>query len=71
MNAIADAGKKASARLAAAYGRACYAWAVEKDLLAANPFRDVKTDTIPARDRVLTDSELRLIWQATAEQGRP
>jgi integrase len=50
----------------AAYGRACYSWAVKHQLVKANPFdavplSDFKTE---ARDRVLTDNELAAIWLA-------
>ena len=50
----------------AAYGRACYTWAIKHQLVKANPFaavplNDFKTS---ARDRVLTDGELVAIWRA-------
>jgi integrase len=69
INAIADADKKATARLTVAYGRACYAWAAERDLVPANPFEGIKTETVPARDRVLSDDELRAVWRATEGPG--
>lgn len=52
----------------AAYGRACYAWAIKHQLVKANPFaavplNDFKTS---ARDRVLTDDEFVAIWRAVA-----
>ena len=46
LNAIADDGKKATARLTGAYGRACYGWAIGKDLLAENPFAGIKLDAV-------------------------
>src|SRR3984957_4156007 len=66
LNDIADDGKKATARLTGAYGRACYGWAIGKDLLTENPFAGVKLAAVASRDHVLTDAELRAIWQATA-----
>jgi integrase len=69
INAIADRGKKATARLTMAYGRACYGWAVGRDLVATNPFEDVKAESVPARDRVASDDELRAVWRATEGPG--
>jgi integrase len=69
INAIADAEKKATARLTMAYGRACYAWAAGRDLVPANPFGGIKTEAVPARDRVLSDSELRAVWKAAERPG--
>ena len=69
INAIADAGKKATARLTMAYGRACYGWAAGRDLVATNPFEDVKAESVPARDRVASDDELRAVWRATEGLG--
>jgi integrase len=69
LNDIADAGKKATARLTGAYGRACFGWAIGKDLLTENPFAAIKLAPVAARERVLTDDDLRAIWQATAGPG--
>ena len=44
IGAIADEGKKATARLTKAYGRACYGWAIGKDLVSANPFEGVRAE---------------------------
>jgi integrase len=52
-----------------AYGRACYAWAAGRDLVPANPFGGIKTEAVPARDRVLSDAELRAVSQATERPG--
>jgi integrase len=69
LNAIADDGKMATARLSGAYGRACYAWASTKDLLAVNPFAGIKLSTVGSRKRVLSDGELKSIWAATKGPG--
>jgi integrase len=69
LNGIADTGKKATARLTGAYGRACYGWAIGKDLLAENPFEGIKLDSVPSRDRVLTDTELAAVGKATKGPG--
>lgn len=40
-------------------------WAVDRGLIEANPCASVKAPAAPkARDRVLTDADIRLIWQA-------
>jgi integrase len=69
LNDIADDGKKATARLTGAYGRACYGWAIGKDLLAENPFAGIKSDVVASRERVLSDHELVAVWRATAGPG--
>ena len=52
-----------------AYGRACYAGR-RKGLVPANPFEGIKTEAVPARDRVLSDAELPAVCQATKRSGR-
>ncbi len=69
LNAIADDGKKATARLTGAYGRACYGWAIGKDLLSENPFSGIKLDSVASRERVLSDDELTAVWNATKGPG--
>lgn len=69
LNAIADDGRKATARLTGAYGRACYGWAIGKDLLAENPFAGIKLSAVASRERVLSDDELKAIWGATKGVG--
>jgi integrase len=69
LNAIADDGKKATARLTGAYGRACYGWAIGKDLLVENPFGGIKLDAVASRERVLSDEELAAVWGATKGPG--
>ena len=61
--------KPPTARLAWAYGSALYGWAIEKDLVKANPFAGIKMQTVAARERVLTDEEIRSIWNATEGPG--
>lgn len=69
ITAIADDGKKATARLTGSYGSACYSWAIDKDLLTDNPFAGIKLEAVPSRERVLTDEELLVVWRATAAPG--
>ncbi len=69
LDAITDAGKKATARLTGAYGRACYGWAIGKRWLSKNPFAGIKLKAVASRDHVLTDAELHAIGRATAGPG--
>jgi integrase len=69
LNAIADDGKRATARLTGAYGRACYGWAIGKDLLVENPFAGIKLDAVASRERVLSDEELVAVWDASKGPG--
>jgi integrase len=69
LNVIADDGKKAIARLTGAYGRACYGWAIGKDLLVENPFAGLKLVAVASRERVLSDEELVAVWGATKGPG--
>jgi integrase len=52
--------------------RALFNWAVEKDRILASPADRVKLPTKErARDRALTDDEIRWFWQACCEIGWP
>ena len=66
---LSRAGKTAMASRTAAYGRACYAWAIKRGSLTANPFDALPLEPVEKRDRVLSDEELRAIWQATEAAG--
>lgn len=69
LDTLAKDGKTAVASRTAAYGRACYHWAIKRGSLASNPFQDLPLAPIAKRERVLTDEELRAIWQATVGPG--
>jgi integrase len=69
LNAIGEDGRKATARLTGAYGRACYGWAIGKDLLVENPFAGIKLCAVASRERVLSDEELKAVWGATKDPG--
>jgi integrase len=43
---------------------AVFTWAVGEELVAANPCRQVERNPTKSRERVLSDSELPLFWQA-------
>ena len=52
--------------------RLFFNWAVENDLLAASPVAGVRgPHSEQSRDRVLTDDELRAVWQAADKSGYP
>jgi integrase len=51
-----------------AYGRAAFAWARKRGMVASNPFADLPVaKSIAKRDRVLTDEEVAEVWQAAGE----
>jgi len=72
LDAMVRAGKVAMPGRTAAYGRACYVWAAKRGTVSSNPFVALP---IPSgnvsRDRVLTDAEVALIWQAAGTLGYP
>lgn len=57
------------ARQTAAYGRAAFGWAMKRGSLTTSPFVNMDLPATVRRDRVLSDLELRAIWQATAKPG--
>jgi integrase len=65
LDGLANDGKTAMASRTAAYGRACYQWAVKRGSLSTNPFHALPLAAAVKRERVLTDDELRAIWRAT------
>jgi integrase len=69
LDALTADGKAAMAARTAAYGRACYAWAIRRGSLTVNPFVALPLATVEKRERVLTDRELRSVWRATSGGG--
>jgi integrase len=69
LDALTKKGKSAMSSRTAAYGRACYQWAVKRGSLTVNPFQDLPLAPVAKRERVLADDELRSVWQATAGPG--
>jgi Arm DNA-binding domain len=61
LDGLAKDGRPAMAGRTAAYGRACYHWAVKGGSLTSNPFHDLPLAPIAKRERVLTDDELRSV----------
>jgi hypothetical protein len=69
LDALAKDGKVAMASRTAAYGRACYQWAIRRGSLETNPFANLPLTAVAKRERVLTDAELAAVWKATDGPG--
>jgi integrase len=69
LDSMANDGKTAMASRTAAYGRACYQWAVKRGSLSTNPFHALPLAAATKRERVLANDELRAIWRATERPG--
>ncbi len=69
LDALAKDGKTAMASRTAAYGRACYQWAIKRGSLETNPFANLPLTPVAKRERVLTDAELAAVWKATDGPG--
>src|SRR5262249_47860089 len=50
---------------------AIFTWATKQELLANNPCRGVERNATVSRERVLSDTEVPLFWQAFSEAGAP
>ena len=62
----------AVARATYAALRGLFAWCLERDLIIASPCQNITAPPRPeARDRVLADSELAVIWNASDALGYP
>src|SRR5262249_58514449 len=56
----------------AAYGRACFAWAMKRGTLPSNPFAELPmVSPVTKRERVLSDEEAGAIWRAAGERPPP
>ena len=72
LDAIMDRGAPRAANLTLATVRKMFNWGCERGTLAASPCDRVKAPaTDNKRDRVPTDAELALIWQAAEGLGYP
>jgi crossover junction endodeoxyribonuclease RuvC len=69
LDRLAKDGKAAMASRTAAYGRACYQWAVKRGSLESNPFANLPLTPVAKRERVLTDADLAEVWKATDGPG--
>jgi integrase len=72
LDAIVERGAAVQANRVLAAVRKLFNWAVSRDVIAASPAAGVKAPAVEtSRDRILTDEELRLFWQACIEVGYP
>jgi integrase len=72
VDAKVEAGAEVQANRVLARLRTLFGWAVGKDLIGANPCHGLKPPTKErARDRVLSDDEIKLFWVACDELGWP
>jgi integrase len=70
LDRVVDGGAPIAANRVLAAVRKFLNWCVARDLLAASPCAGVRPPTAErARDRVLSDDELRLAWQAADKLG--
>ena len=61
-----DKGHHSSARYTFAVLRPFLKWCVERDLIPASPLEDLATpEPAEARDRILSDDEIKAFWKAT------
>lgn len=72
VDGIADRGAVTLARRVHSYLHRMFRWCVGRDLMETNPAADLpKPGAELRRDRVLTDDELRLVWDAAESVGWP
>ena len=71
LDAIVDRGSPITANRAFATLRQLFNWAIDRDLLKVSPMPKSAPAPETARDRVLSDEEIRLAWRAFEAQGWP
>lgn len=72
LDGIADSGRVVSANRVRAYLGKFFAWCIQRDILPLSPVAGVKPVAREAsRDRVLSDAEVRWLWQACEAEGFP
>jgi integrase len=70
LDRVVDGGAPSAANRVFAAVRKFFNWCVARDILATSPCAGVKPPTAErARDRVLSDDELRLVWAAADKLG--
>jgi integrase len=70
LDRVVDGGAPVAANRVHAAVRKFFNWCIARDVLAASPCAGVKPPTSErARDRVLSDDELRLVWTAADKLG--
>jgi integrase len=72
VDGIVDRGAETMARRTHAYLHRLFRWAVGRDIIDVNPVADLpKPGAETARDRFLTDTELRELWKAASATDWP
>jgi integrase len=67
-----QARSHAAARILFSDLRPIFAWALDEEVIDANPIADMKGPRpAQARDRVLSDEEIAALWRAASQQGWP
>ena len=70
LDAIQKRGAKSASALALAYLRKFFNWCADRDLIASSPTTRIRRPPLRSRDRVLSECELQLVWEAfEAEKG--
>jgi integrase len=69
---VVDGGSPVAANRALTVVKTFFNWCVARDILTASPAQGVKPPTAEkSRDRVLDDTELKLVWEAAGRVGYP
>lgn len=72
LDQVIDGGSPVAANRTLTAVKTFFNWCVARDIISASSCVGVKPPTAEhARDRILTDAELRLLWAATEEIGWP
>jgi integrase len=69
---VVDGGAPVSANRVLTAVKTLFNWCIARDIITVSPAQGVRPPTVErARDRVLDDNELALIWQAAGKLGFP
>ena len=72
LDRIADSGRGTTANRVLAAVRKLFNWTLERDIIPASPCAGVKPPAAEtSRDRILSDDEIRWLWQACDGAGYP
>jgi len=72
LDSIIDRGKPIAANRVLSWFRRMCSWAIERGLIETNPCTGIKAPTAEtARERVLSDEELKAVWLAAEPLGQP
>jgi integrase len=72
LDRVVDRGAPISANRVFSVTRKFFRWCIDRDIIDASPCAGMRPPTVEhTRDRVLTDAELTLVWQAADKIGWP